>query len=53
METYRFVGETEQSFDTLGRVLKPGDTFESDVEINHGHVVRVEIAKPGKKEEKA
>lgn len=47
---YRFTGDTAQSFPGLGLELEPGQEFETDEEIIHPHVVKVEPKKTKKEE---
>lgn len=46
---YVFTGDYPESFITLGRELRPGDTFDSDIVIDHPRLSIVE-EKPSKKQ---
>lgn len=42
MKTYKYTGKEEKHFPDLERLLKPGETFETDKHVNHPEIEPVE-----------
>ena len=42
MKTYKYTGNEEKHFPDLEVLLKPGETFETDKEVNHPEIEAVD-----------